>query len=338
MQEKEFKIPGFRFAGIHAGIKENPHKFDLGLIVSDLPCSVAGTFTPSRTKAAPVLIDIEQIKKGKTQAVLINSGNANACTGKLGLKNAREMVSETAKALGISSDHVMISSTGKIGIQLPMDKILPGIRQVASQLSETAFLDAAKSILTTDKFLKYHAVRGKIGKIEYTIAGFCKGAGMIEPAMKPASALGQKHATMLGYILTDVAISSSVLQSVFTKVVDRTFNCVTVDGDMSTNDTALILANGKAGNAPLKAGSKDLKKFEELLEEVSRYLAVKMVEDGEGATKVVELFIKNAKNEKEAKQAAYAVGRSPLVKTSFFGQDPNWGRLMAALGYSGVQF
>ncbi len=324
------KISGFQFAGIHAGIKENPHKLDLALIHSEVPAQFAATYTTNLAKAAPVLIDLGK-KKGLARAVIVNSGNANACTGKLGLKNAQRMVSETARALKISEEEVYVSSTGKIGVQLPMKKVVTGIREISKLLSEEGLERAARAILTTDFFTKISVVQGSVGKKRYTLAGFAKGAGMIEPAMVP-------HATMLAYFVTDLAISSTLLQSALNRVVGQTFNCITVDGDMSTNDTAMILANGRAENSLIRSGSREFKAFEKNLEEVARQLALQMVKDGEGATKVVELWIKGAKNEAEAKKIAYTVARSQLVKTSFFGQDPNWGRLLAAIGYSGATF
>jgi glutamate N-acetyltransferase/amino-acid N-acetyltransferase len=330
----EHKVKGFKFAGIHSGIKENPNKLDLALIYSEVPCQIAGTFTTNRAKAAPVLLDLKKIKKGLAQAVVVNSGNANACTGSLGLKNAQIMIDEAARALKISSGLVFVSSTGKIGVQLPIEKIRRGIQRAATLLDYENLDQAARAILTTDHFNKIHAVKGRLGKTKYTLIGFAKGAGMIEPAMAPAS----KHATMLAYFVTDLNISSQVLQPILNRVVETTFNRISVDGDMSTNDTALVLANGLAGNSLIKSGSRAAKDFEKNLEKIARFLALKMLEDGEGGTKVVEIFVKGARSEKEARLIAYRVARSELVKTSFYGQDPNWGRLLAAVGYSGAIF
>lgn len=331
----KIRVKGFKFAGIHCGIKENPNKKDLSLIYSDVPCQIAATYTTNLVKAAPVLLDEKKMKKGLCQAIIMNSGNANACTGSLGLKNAQIMIDETAKALGLDSDFVFVSSTGKIGVQMPIEKIKKGIHKISPLLDENSIEDAARGILTTDFFTKIAFVKGKAGPYSYSIAGFAKGAGMIEPAMKGPTSSGGYHATMLGYFLTDLNVSSKVLQKIWNQVVEATFNRITVDGDMSTNDTALLLANGLAGNSPLKFNSKEAKSFEENLSKVATDLALKMVEDGEGATKVVQLLIKGARNEAEAKRIAYRVGRSQLVKTSFFGEDPNWGRLLAAVGYSG---
>lgn len=331
----KIRVKGFKFAGIHCGIKENPHKKDLSLIFSEVPCQIAATYTTNLAKAAPVILDEQKMKKGLCQAIIMNSGNANACTGDLGLKNAEKMVNETAKSLGISPDYVFVSSTGKIGVQMPVEKIVKGIQKISKQLDMDSIEDAARGILTTDFFPKIAFEKGKIGKLSYTIAGFAKGAGMIEPAMKGPTSSASLHATMLGYFLTDLNISAKVLQQIWNKVVDETFNRITVDGDMSTNDTAILLANGLAGNAPLQLNSKEAKNFEAKLKKVAIDLALKMVEDGEGATKVVELIIQGARNEAEARRIAYKVGRSQLVKTSFFGEDPNWGRLLAAVGYSG---
>ncbi len=335
MAQPSIQVRGFKFAGLHCGIKENPNKKDLSLVYSEVPCQIAATYTTNLVKAAPVLIDEKKMKKGLCQAIIMNSGNANACTGILGLKNAEKMVSETAKALNISADLVFVSSTGKIGVQMPIEKILKGVRQIAPALDADSIEDAARGILTTDFFPKIAFVRGKIGKYSYSIAGFAKGAGMIEPAMKGPTSSGSLHATMLGYFLTDLNVSAKVLQQIWNEVVEETFNCITVDGDMSTNDTAILLANGLAGNPSLKAKSKEAKQFQVNLKKVATELALKMVEDGEGATKVVELIVKGARSEAEAKRIAYKIGRSQLVKTSFFGEDPNWGRLLAAVGYSG---
>ena len=329
---------GFKYSGVHCGIKDNPNKLDLGIIYSEIPSQIAGSFTTNRAKAAPVILGEKRIKKGLAQAVVVNSGNANACTGPLGLQNAQEMTEDAAHALKISPELVLVSSTGKIGIPLPMEKVRNGIRQAASLLDSQSVSQTAQAIMTTDKFIKIHAVSGSVGKIRYQIVGFGKGAGMIEPQMRPPTRGWGRHATMLAYFMTDLAVGAKVLQTIFNRVVDLTFNRITVDGDMSTNDTALIMANGLAGNRPLSLNSPEAKAFERCLEEVALSLALKMVEDGEGATKVVQILVKGAKNEKEARKVAYAVGRSPLVKTSFFGQDPNWGRILAAIGYSGATF
>ncbi len=331
----KIRIKGFKFAGIHAGIKENPHKKDLALICCDVPCQVAATFTSNLAKAAPVILDEKKMKKALCQAIIMNSGNANACTGNLGLKHAQSMIDETAQCLKIPSHLVFVASTGKIGVSMPIEKIKKGIRQLASLLDENSIQEAAQGILTTDFFPKVSFVKVKRGKISYSIAGFAKGAGMIEPAMQPSSSASGLHATMLGFFMTDLNVPAKLLQAIWNRVVEATFNRITVDGDMSTNDTAILLASGLAGNSSLKALSKEAKEFEENLKKVAIDLALKMVEDGEGATKVVELIVKGARNEKEARNIAYKVGRSQLVKTSFFGEDPNWGRLLAAVGYSG---
>ncbi len=321
---------GFHFAGLYCGIKESSKKMDLALIYSTVPAIAVASFTTNLAKAAPVLVDEIQMKSGKAQAILINSGNANACTGEKGLQNAWSMLKQTAEQLKIPEKLVLISSTGKIGVQLPLKKISQGIKQIAPELSPLSLEDAAKAILTTDLFPKFYGVKAKCAGKEYSIIAFAKGAGMIEPAMK--------HATMLGYFMTDLNIARPLLRKIFSRVIDRTFNRISVDGDMSTNDTAILLANGLAENEQLKEMNSDAEIFEKKLEEVAQYLALKMVEDGEGATKVVEIRIEGAKNEKEARLAAYSVARSELVKTSFFGQDPNWGRVFAAVGYSGATF
>ncbi len=329
------QIKGFQFAGVYAGIKENPNKLDLAIIYSEVPCTIAAAFTSNRLKAAPVLLGLKQIKSGKAQAIIINSGNANVATGKAGMKAAEEMVKITATALNLSPSLVYVSSTGKIGVPFPIHKISPGVQKAVATLSSDNLPQAAEAIITTDQFVKIDGLKDRVKGAEYTLVGFAKGAGMIEPAMKGPST---KHATMLGYFMTDLAIEAKTLQSLFNRVVESTFNRISVDGDMSTNDTAMILANGLAGNPPKKLSKKDLESFEKNLTKLAKSLALKIVEDGEGATKVVEILIKNAKNSQEAKTIAYRVARSQLVKTSFFGEDPNWGRLIAAVGYSDATF
>ncbi len=324
---KKISVPGFRFAGVAAGIKKNK-KPDVMLLVSDLPAVVAGTFTTNKVQAAPVLVSKKNIRSGLCRAVVANSGNANACTGARGLKDAQAMVQTVARGLKVSEKHVLVCSTGKIGAPMPMPVVAHGIQKALKDLSSQNFALAAEAILTTDLGVKIANVSGKIGGKTYKIAAFAKGAGMIEPRMKGL------HATMLAFILTDAAIDRKTLQSVFEKSVDRSFNIVTVDGDTSTNDTALILANGLAGNKPLLSGSAALKGFEKNLTAVLESLAKQMVKDGEGATKCVTIDVRGAATDAEARRMAYTTANSLLVKTSFFGEDPNWGRVMGAIGRS----
>ncbi|MFO1464813.1 MAG: bifunctional glutamate N-acetyltransferase/amino-acid acetyltransferase ArgJ [bacterium] len=320
-------IPGFRFSGVTAGIKQ-VQKPDLALIVADRPVKAVATFTTNRLKAAPVLQGQRAIRGGKLRAVVVNSGNANAATGPQGLKTAWATAEAVAKGLGTSKNQVLVSSTGKIGVQLDARKILQALPGAIQGLAEKNFSQAACAIMTTDAFPKWHAVRGKVGGRPFIVAGFAKGAGMIEPNM----------ATMLAYLFTDLDLPLGAMRKSFRSAVGASFNSISVDGDMSTNDTAVLMASGRSGIPLLKPGSPAWKAFESALLEVCQRLAWMMVQDGEGATKVVEIHVQGAKNAASAKRIAYRIARSPLVKTSFFGQDPNWGRVFAAVGYSGETF
>ena len=321
------RVPGFYFASLAAGIKAN-RKPDLTLIVCDRPAKATAVFTTNRLKAAPVLQGQKAIRDGKLQALLINAGCANAATGDQGLKNAFASAKSVAHHLKISDTSVLVSSTGKIGVQLPIEKIVVALPKAVIQLSSEGFDAAAKAIMTTDAFPKVHAVRGKIGGQSYTVAGMAKGAGMIEPHM----------ATMLAYIFTDLDLPVAAMKRAFKLAVEASFNSISVDGDTSTNDTAVLLASGASKIPSLKPGSSNFKQFERDLLEVCQRLAWMMVQDGEGATKVAQIRVKGAKNPVSAKKIAYTIARSPLVKTSFFGEDPNWGRVFAAVGYSGETF
>lgn len=325
--ETKIKIPGFRFSGVIAGIKQ-AKKPDVALIVADRPAKATAVFTTNRLKAAPVLQGQKAIRGGKLRAIVVNSGNANAATGPKGLKNAFATAAAAAQALKISKSEVLVSSTGKIGIQLDVGKIRRALPAAVQGLSAGNFTAAARAIMTTDAFPKWHVVRGKIGGKPFTVAGFGKGAGMIEPHM----------ATMLAYIFTDLDLPVAAMRKAFRSAVDATFNAISVDGDTSTNDTAVLLASGASGIPPLKPGTAPWRAFEKALHEVCQYLAWMMVQDGEGATKIVEVQVRGAKTARSAKKIAYSIARSPLVKTSFFGQDPNWGRVFAAVGYSGETF
>lgn len=324
MSSKNIVVPGFRFSAVKAGIKQN-HQLDLALIVADTPAKAVAMFTTNRLKAAPVLQGQKVIRQGSLQAVLINAGNANAATGPQGLKNAWASAAALSQQLKISPNQILVSSTGKIGVQLPIKKIVQALPQAVGSLSIDGFEAASRAIMTTDAFPKTYAVRGKIGAKTFTLAGFAKGAGMIEPNM----------ATMLAYIMTDLDLPLPAMRKVFRAAVEQSFNSVSVDGDMSTNDTSLFLASGVSDIPLLKPGSASWRKMESALHEVCGHLAKMMVQDGEGATKVVEIHIQGAKTAASAKRIAYRVARSLLVKTSFFGQDPNWGRVFAAVGYSG---
>lgn len=339
---------GFRAAGVFCDIKRlgtgkgsnKGQKRDLALIVSDVPASVAGMFTTNQVCAAPVKVSVPRASKAKARAVVVNSGNANACTGPQGMKDALAMTAATAKTLGVGDEDVLVCSTGRIGVHLPMRNVLSGIADAAGKLSvdRDAAAHAAEAIMTSDSVSKEVAVQVKLGGKVVTIGGIAKGAGMIEPGMSPTGkrpASMPLHATMLGFITTDAAVRSSVLKKALREAVALTFNRVTIDGDMSTNDTVLALANGLAGNKVVSSlTSPDEKRFQEALNFVCLTLAKKMVADGEGVTRVVTVRVSGAANAKDADAVARSVGNSALVKTSWFGGDPNWGRIIDAIGYS----
>ncbi|MCI0708471.1 MAG: bifunctional glutamate N-acetyltransferase/amino-acid acetyltransferase ArgJ [Ignavibacteriae bacterium] len=318
---------GFVTGGLYCGIRKA--KKDLGIIYSETPASVAGVFTLNKTQAAPILVCKSQLKKSHIcSAVVVNSGNANACTGERGLNDAWTMVKATAKALNIPDEQVMVSSTGVIGQYLPIEKITTGIEELAGKLSRTGNGDAAEAIMTTDTFPKQVAVKFTLGHSVVTVGGMAKGSGMIAPNM----------ATMLAFVTTDVAIGQPLLQKALALANNRSFNRITVDGDMSTNDMALIMANGKAQNTAFTEDSEEFKLFCAALEYVMIKLAKMIARDGEGATKLIEVVVKGAHSEDEAAKAASAVANSNLVKTAIHGADANWGRILAAVGYSGIDF
>jgi glutamate N-acetyltransferase / amino-acid N-acetyltransferase len=318
-------IKGFRFSAVEAAIKK-PGRLDLALIFSEVPASVAAVFTTNKVQAAPVLISRKRVQNGRCRALLVNSGNANACTGEQGMADALECGRRTAESLGLPDEELLIASTGVIGQPLPMDRYRRGIQPLVDGLAGGTLDDVAKAIMTTDTFDKIERRRGLAGGQEYCIQGVAKGAGMIQPNM----------ATMLSFLVTDAAVDPELLRSAFGEAVDGSFNAITVDGDTSTNDTALIMANGAAGNPCIKAGTPEANVFIALLHDILLSLAKKIVKDGEGATKFVELRVVGAASNAEAKKAALSVANSLLVKTAFFGQDANWGRIITAVGYSGV--
>ncbi len=316
---------GFLAAGVKAGIKQSG-KEDVAVIYSVVPAAAAAVFTTNDMAAAPVILSREHMKGGVLSAIVVNSGCANACTGEQGMADAQEMVKQTAELLSISPQTILVSSTGIIGVTLPMAKVSAGIQQAVSKLSVEGYDSAMQAIMTTDTFAKTIAYEFKLGGMPVRIAGIAKGAGMIHPNM----------ATMLGYITTDANISSPLLKQALDKAVSLTFNMITVDGDTSTNDTVCVLANGQAGNALIDdAADPDYLLFAEALQSVCRYLAQQVVRDGEGATKFLEITVKGALSFEQGKKAAMSIAKSPLVKTAFFGQDPNWGRILCAVGYSG---
>ena len=344
---------GFQAAGVFCDIKRlgtgkgsnKGQKRDLALIVSDQPATVAGTFTTNQVCAAPVKLCAARVKRGHARAVVVNSGNANACTGRQGLHDAEAMAEITASALNssaankISARDVLVASTGRIGVVLPMANVKKGILDAARLL--TAGPDhahhAAEAIMTSDTRPKEIAVEFQLGGKTVRLGGICKGAGMIQPGMSPTGArpaLRSLHATMLCFLTTDAAIGAKALQAALNESVAKSFNRITVDGDMSTNDTVLVLANGLAGNPLLTAHSADFEIFQAALDYVTLELAKKIVLDGEGVSRFVTVRLHGAKRDTDADAAARAVANSTLVKTSWCGGDPNWGRILCALGYS----
>lgn len=316
---------GFKAAGIHCGIKHK--KKDLALLFSEVPASVAGVFTTNKVQAAPLKVTKEVVyETKKMQAVIVNSGNANACTGKQGLLDAYEMQALAAEKLGIDKSLVGVSSTGVIGELLNMECIRSGVEEIQLGNNLEDGIDFAQAILTTDTVMKNTTYSTIIDGKEVVIAGCAKGSGMIEPNM----------ATMLAFITTDANIESDVLQYALSQITDLTFNCITVDGDTSTNDSVLVLANGLAGNNPLTPEHPDWSNFFNTLKMVAEELAKSIARDGEGATKLIEVEVEGAVSDEEARKIAKTVVGSPLVKTAVFGCDANWGRIIAAVGYSGA--
>jgi glutamate N-acetyltransferase / amino-acid N-acetyltransferase len=344
---------GFRAAGVFCDIKQlgtgkgsdKGRKRDLALLVSDVPATVAGLFTTNQVSAAPVKISAARAEQGIAQAVVANSGNANACTGAPGLKDAERMTLIAARRLNLAPEQVLACSTGRIGLRLPMDRVKQGIEAAAPLLSADAQSghDLAEAIMTTDTRPKEVAVELQLGGKTARIAGVCKGAGMIQPGMSLTGARPAArplHATMLCFITTDAAATQPALRAALTEAVAQSFNRITVDGDMSTNDSVILLANGQAGNAPLNvkaAGRADLARFQEALNHVALELAKMIVRDGEGASRFITVRLKGAQSFTDADTAARAVANSPLVRTSWYGGDPNWGRIMGALGYSSAK-
>jgi glutamate N-acetyltransferase/amino-acid N-acetyltransferase len=317
---------GFRFAGHYCGVKRNPNKRDLALAVSDRPASAVGVFTTNRVCAAPVQVCRALLPSESVRAVVVNSGNANACTGEGGLADAREMCARVAEALGVGPEQVLVCSTGVIGRRLPMEKIREGIDAIAgrARADRESFQEAAEGILTTDTRTKIAARTVETASGTIRVAGFAKGAAMIAPNM----------ATMLAFVLTDAAASPEELAPLLRFAVDESFHAISVEGHQSTNDSVLLLANG-AGGSPI-AGDRDA--FARALRDVCVELAVAIVDDAEEATHRMTIDVVGARTVEEARRVARTVADSPLVKTAIFGNDPNWGRICSAAGYSGVEF
>lgn len=317
---------GFTAAGVRCGLKEKG--LDIALIYSELPAVSAGVFTTNTFKAPSVIVSSERVRYPIARAIVANSGNANACTGERGIRDARKVTELAGQALSIDADEVLVASTGIIGRHLPMDRIDSGISDAAGSLCTDGGATAAEAIITTDTRAKSAAVSFEIGGRKVTIGGMAKGAGMINPCM----------ATMLAFITTDAAIDKDLLQSCLVRAVERSFNSLTIDGDMSTNDTVLMLANAAAGNPSITSLGPDLDTFQSALNNLTLTLAKEIARDGEGATKFVEIRVNSAVTHSDARTVAKAIANSPLVKTAIFGQDPNWGRVLAAAGKSSIVF
>lgn len=318
---------GFLAGGVTAGLKVSG-KPDLAVVYSEVPAVCGAVFTQNKMCAAPVLVDREVAKGGSARGIVVNSGCANACTGLKGLADAREMQSYAAGLWNVNLNEIFVCSTGVIGAFMPMDIVRKGIKNAIETMSKDGGLACAEAIQTTDTFIKHSVYTATIGGKEVTVAGIAKGAGMIAPNM----------ATMLTFLTTDAAVDGALLQWMVKMVADHSFNMVVVDGDTSTNDSMIVLANGLAGNDKITDEKHpDYEAFYELLQAVATDLAKMIAHDGEGATKFLEVNVVGAKNFAEAKTAAMAIARSPLVKTAFFGEDPNWGRIVCAAGYSGAE-
>jgi glutamate N-acetyltransferase/amino-acid N-acetyltransferase len=317
-------VKGFRFAGVAAGLRKELGRQDLGVIVTDRPVAVAGVFTTNRVKAAPVVVTQERIRRGRLQAVAANSGSANCFTGKAGIKLAQNSCAALAAGIGCGTELVVPCSTGVIGHLYDLEKYRAGIRDAVAALSSDALEDFARAIMTTDTHPKMASTRLKLGGVEVTVAGCAKGAGMIEPKM----------ATMLAFVATDAAVGTADLKRTLARALPVSFNAITIDGDMSTNDTLLLMASGAAGGRALSG--RELSAFGEAVTALSSALARELVRDGEGATKLVTIEVRGARSAADADRIARQIANSPLVKTAFFGCDPNFGRIVMAAGKAGV--
>lgn len=314
---------GFECSGLSAGIKKSGKK-DIALFYSASECVTAALVTVNKIKAAPLEVSKDIIKKGRVRAVIVNSGNANCMTGSQGFKDAASMTKFVERDMRLAPHSVIVSSTGYIGKTLPMDKIKKSVPKLVSRLNKDGLKDAASAIMTTDTFPKYASLKAVIAGKDITISGVAKGSGMIAPNLKSA--------TMLAYIFSDARITSSAAKKAIAEAVESSFNSITVDGCMSTNDTVVFMANGKAENRIIKEGSSDFRKFSSCLKEICLELAKMIVRDGEGATKFIKINVAGSKSLSEAKRLAFSVANSNLFKCAMFGSDPNWGRIMAALG------
>lgn len=319
---------GFLASGIYCGIKQGSVKKDLALIYSEVPAKASGMFTKNKVKGAPIYICKDHLSNKKAQAIIINSGNANTCTGDDGLSKAKKMTALQAKALNLKADDVLVASTGVIGVPLNIDAIKDGIPLLTEKLSKSGNQDAASAIMTTDTFMKELAAEFYIGDTKVTLGTMAKGSGMIEPNM----------GTMLSFITTDISISPQLLDEALKSTVTITYNRVSIDGDTSTNDSIFILANGQANNPTITEKDENYYTFVNVLKEINTIMAKNIAKDGEGATKLLECQVIGATNEKDAVLFGKSVINSSLVKTAMFGSDANWGRILCALGYANVDF
>ena len=317
---------GFTAAGVRAGIKKSGN-LDVAVIYTEKKAAVAGVFTKNQVAAAPIHVSKIVAGTGTAHAIVANAGCANACTGEQGLRDVERMVEIAAQELNCKSDDVIVASTGVIGVNIPMDKMEAGIKNAVKNLSREGSVNAGNAIITTDTYSKCCATEVEIGGKQIRFGAIAKGSGMIQPDM----------ATMLCFITTDADIDQKLLQEALSEIVEVSFNMISVDGDMSTNDMVTVLANGAAGNSKISAKDDDYKKFYATLEKICRELSKKIAADGEGATKFLTINVNGAENFADAKQVGMSVAKSPLVKTAFFGEDPNWGRVICAVGYSNVK-
>ncbi len=325
VEKQPIVVPGFRFAGVACGIKPSQKK-DVALILSDLPGTAVGAFTTNRAPGAPVILGRERLKRGRLQAIVVNSGIANVATGQAGIRLAKETCTLVGETLGIDENLVLPSSTGKIGVLPPWEKLQLGVLSACKALSTDGFWHALAGMMTTDAFPKAVVRKVEIGGKTITIAGMAKGAGMISPNM----------ATMLCYVLTDAQVELGALRKLLSHTLADSFNAISVDGDTSTSDTAILLANGVAGNCEVRSAGRDFRQLQTAVGTILCELSRLVVKDGEGATKMVDIFVRGAKNVTDAEKVARTIACSPLVKTAFYGGDPNWGRIVCAVGNAGA--
>lgn len=325
VEKRPITAPGFRFAGVACGIKPSGKK-DVALIVSDVPGIAAAAFTTNKAPGAPVILGKERLKAGRLQAIVINSGIANVATGQAGLRLAKETCMLVGETLGINDTLILPQSTGKIGVLPPWDKLRPGILAACKALSPGGFWNALSGMMTTDAFPKAAMRQIEMDGKVVSIVGMAKGAGMINPQM----------ATMLCYVLTDARVELAALRKILVKALADSFNAISVDGDTSTSDTVVLLANGIAGNREVRSTGRDFQLLQSAIGEILRELSRLVVKDGEGATRVIDIFVRGARNATDAEKIARTVAYSPLVKTAFYGGDPNWGRIVCAVGYAGA--